>query len=323
MSLRIIRPGILDTIQDTGRYGYQHLGIHPGGSMDRFSARLANALLGKLPDGPVIEIHFPAPKIRFETPTVIALSGADFSPLINGDPVPMHHPIALESESVLQFSHMEQGARCYLSVLHDFKLEKWMGSYSTNLKAGAGGYQGHPLRKDDRIEFTGNYNISHLLQGKNCHVLPWKANDIVDTRNEIECLMGSEWNWLTREAQQDFLQNWYLISNDADRMGYRLNGAPLAMNREEQLVSSAVTFGTIQLLPDGQLIILMADHATTGGYPRIASVISAHLPILAQKKPNSSIRFKMVDLSTAEKKVFEQKKYLQQLQNACKFRMKI
>jgi antagonist of KipI len=321
MSLRIIKPGILDTIQDGGRYGYQHQGIHPGGSMDRFSARLANALLGKFPDGPVIEIHFPAPQIRFEIPTVIALTGADFSPVINGIPVPLDHPIAINSKSNLQFSHLEIGARCYLSVLHDFKIEKWFGSYSTNVTAGAGGYNGQPLRKDDRIEFSGSYDVSDLLKGKDFHVLPWKANDVVDTRNEIECLMGNEWNWLTKEAQQDFLQNWFLISNEADRMGYRLNGAPLAMSRQDQLVSSAVTFGTIQLLPDGQLIILMADHATTGGYPRIANVISAHLPILAQKKPNSSIRFKMVDLPTAEKKVFEQKKYLQQSQNACKFRM--
>jgi antagonist of KipI len=321
MSLRIIRAGILDTIQDTGRFGFQHLGINPGGSMDGFSARLANALLGKSPDAAVIEMHFPAPQIVFEEPTVIALTGADFSPHINGKSVPLHHPIAVDKNSILHFSHLEQGARCYLSVLHDLVLKKWLGSYSTNMKAGAGGWNGHPLKNGDTIQFEGNYNITSMLRHDSHHVLPWKANDIVDTRNEIECLMGNEWHWLTKEAQQDFLHNWYLISNDADRMGYRLNGSPLAVNREEQLVSSATAFGTIQLLPDGQLIILMADHATTGGYPRIANVISSHLPILAQKKPNNSIRFKMIDLLTAEKKVFEQKKYLQQLQNACKFRM--
>ena len=143
----------------------------------------------------------------------------------------------------------------------------------------------------------------------------------MDTRNEIEFIIGSEWHWLTREAQETFLEHWFQITNEADRMGYRLAGQKLCSNTSEQLVSSAVSFGTVQLLPNGQLIILMADHQTTGGYPRVAYVISAHLPILAQKKPNDVIRFRLTSLEEAQKKFVNQKKYLQQLQIACKFKV--
>lgn len=163
--------------------------------------------------------------------------------------------------------------------------------------------------------------IFGILQNKDFVVLPWKANDVVDTRNEIEFIIGSEWNWLTKEAQVLFQGQWFQITNEADRMGYQLAGQNLETQNGAQLVSSAVSFGTVQLLPGGQLIILMADHQTAGGYPRIAHVISAHLPILAQKKPNDVIRFKLTSLEEAEKKLLNQKKYLNQLQIACKFRM--
>jgi antagonist of KipI len=159
------------------------------------------------------------------------------------------------------------------------------------------------------------------LREKSFLVFPWKANDVVDTRKEIEFLIGSEWHWLTKDAQDMFQENWFQITFEADRMGYQLAGQTLQAKNNEQLVSSAVCFGTVQLLPSGQLIVLMADHQTAGGYPRIAYVISAHLPILAQKKPNDVVRFKMTSLEEAEKKLVAQKKYLLQLQIACKFRM--
>lgn len=321
MSLRIIKNGILDTVQDTGRYGSQHLGINPGGAMDRFSAQLSNALLGKDLKAPVIEIHFPASHILFEKETVICICGADFSPTINEHPVPLHQPIAVNKKTVLKFNRLQSGARCYLSILNEMKLDKWMNSYSTNLKAGAGGLDGRALLKNDVILIQNGYKITTLLHEKDFIILPWKAQYSVDIRNEIEFIIGSEWYWLTKESQETFREHWFQITNEADRMGYRLAGPKLMVKNEEQLVSSAASFGTVQLLPTGQLIILMADHQTTGGYPRVAHVLSAHLPILAQKKPNDVIRFKLTLLEEAEKKILVQKKYLQELQIACKFRM--
>lgn len=321
MSLKILRSGILDTIQDNGRCGSQHLGINPSGAMDSFSSQLSNALLGKELKSPVIEFHFPASQILFEKENIICICGADFFPTINNRPVPLHHPIAVNKNSILKFNKLHSGARCYLSVLNDFKIEKWMNSYSTNLKANAGGFNGRSFQTNDVVDCKEQFSISEIVKDKDFVVLPWKAQDTVDTRNEIEFIIGSEWHWLTKDAQETFLEHWFQITNEADRMGYRLAGQKLFANNNEQLVSSAVSFGTVQLLPNGQLIILMADHQTTGGYPRIAHVISAHLPILAQKKPNDVIRFKLTSLEEAQKKLVNQKKYLHQLQIACKFKL--
>ena len=321
MSLRIIKQGVLDTIQDLGRYGHQYLGINCNGAMDKFSMQLTNALIGKELNAPVLEIHFPSSQILFEKEAVICIGGADFSPTINDQPVPLHHPIVVAKKSLLRFEKPQSGARCYLSILNEFRLDKWLNSYSTNLKSNTGGFEGRNLLKNDVLPFKNGLSFLKLLNSKDFAVLPWKANDTVDTRNEIEFLIGSEWHWLAKEAQDSFQEQWFQITNEADRMGYQLAGQSLEQKNNDQLVSSAVCFGTVQLLPNGQIIILMADHQTAGGYPRIAYVISAHLPILAQKKPNDVIRFKMTSLEEAEKKIFAQKKYLHQLQFACKFRM--
>lgn len=319
--MKIIRQGVLDTIQDLGRYGYQYLGINCNGAMDRFCMQLANALLGKELDCPALEIHFPSSQILFEKETLICITGADFFPTINDQAIPLDRPIAVARKSILKFDKLQTGARCYISILNELKLDKWMNSYSTNLKSSTGGFHGRGFAKNDIIPFCNGLKFASLLHQKSFVVFPWKANDVVDTRNEIEFLLGSEWHWLTKEAQDLFQEQWFQITNEADRMGYRLAAQALEVKNNEQLVSSAVCFGTVQLLPNGQLIILMADHQTAGGYPRVAHVISAHLPILAQKKPNDVLKFKMTSLEEAEKKIINQKKYLRQLQIACKFRM--
>lgn len=321
MSLKIIRQGVLDTVQDLGRYGYQYLGINCNGAMDRFSMQLANAMLGKELNAPVLELHFPSSQILFEKEAIICLTGADFAPSINGEPIPLDHPILVSKRSILQFDRLQTGARCYLSILNQFKIDKWMNSYSTNLKSVTGGFQGRRLLKHDIIPYCDGQAYAALLRERSHLVFPWKAYEVVDTRNEIEFLIGSEWNWLTKDAQDMFVENWFQITNEADRMGYQLASQPLEVKHQDQLVSSAVCSGTVQLLPSGQLIILMADHQTAGGYPRVAHIISAHLPILAQKQPNDVVRFKMTSLEEAEKKLLGQKKYLQQLQIACKFRL--
>src|SRR5690349_13433470 len=148
MSLRITRQGVLDTIQDLGRFGHQHLGINCNGAMDKFSMQLANALVGKSLNEPVLEIHFPSSQILFEKETIICITGADFFPTVNDHPIPLHHPIVVSKKSLLKFEKLQSGARCYLSILNEFKLDKWMNSYSTNLKANSGGFQGRNLLKN-------------------------------------------------------------------------------------------------------------------------------------------------------------------------------
>jgi antagonist of KipI len=319
MSLQIIKAGILDTIQDQGRYGFQHLGINPSGAMDRYAAQLSNALLGKELNAAVIEIHFPAPQILFQKETLICITGADFSPMIDPKKIPINRPIAINKNTVLQFKKKSSGARCYLSVVHDFDLEKWLKSYSTNLIAGAGGYNGRSLKKGDILNFKNNFEYKYLAE-KHLALLPWTIETTALTK-EIRFIKGNEWDWLTDDATKIFAESKYKILNNSNRMGYRLQGNALKVKEEKQLISSGVTFGTMQLLPDGQLIVLMADHQTTGGYPRIGHVITADLPMLAQCNPGDEIKFSAVEIKIAEQEFIQQQRDLQQMQTASKFKI--
>ncbi len=322
MSLTIIKAGILDSIQDEGRFGFQSSGINPGGSMDVFSARLANCLLGKPMNAPVIEIHFPAPVISFSEAAGICITGADFTATINDKEIPINQPVLVNKEAVLQFKKVKQGARCCLSVLNNFTIAAWLNSYSTNIKASAGGLHGGSLKSGDIIPFEKIDALDSYLKNATFKVLPWKAQPREQPAvDKIEVIKGSEWDWLDEASQQTFLNSSFKITKIADRMGYRLSGTALHLKEQKQLVSSSVSFGTLQLLSSGQLIVLMADHQTTGGYPRVANVISVHLPLLAQCNPNDTFSFAFTDVEKAEQKLLQQFNYLQQVQYAAGFKI--
>jgi antagonist of KipI len=324
MNLRIIKSGIQDTVQDMGRHGYQHLGINPGGAMDKLAAQLANILVGNELDEAVIEMHFPASAFFFEQPSLIAISGAEFSATVNGEEIPCLRPVLVSKYSILQFHGIQKGARAYLAVHGGLDVPAWLNSRSTHLKAGAGGYMGRTLQKDDEIRFRKPFDLCSVLGKKEFEVLPWKTDgNWGDDNNlkEILVIAGHEWNRLKTESKEKFFDQAYLITNQSDRMGYRLKSGTLETTDNEELLSSAVSFGTVQLLPDGQLIVLMADHQTTGGYPRIAHVISAHHSRLAQMMTADLFIFRFTDQQTAEELLIKQQQHLLQLQNACKFKL--
>ncbi|HLZ87844.1 MAG TPA: biotin-dependent carboxyltransferase family protein [Puia sp.] len=321
MAFSIIKPGLLDTIQDLGRHGFGNWGVSPGGAMDSYAAQVANLLVGNDKQEAVMEIHFPGPQILFEQNTLIAITGADFSPTVNDEVIPRWQPVVVRKNTVLHFPSLVQGGRCYLSVHGGYCLKKWLNSYSTNLKAGAGGWHGLALKKGDELPFNENtiYFAGLLKDESNYEVLPWRVNPdkIYQYPHEIGFIPGHEWGLLSAASKSVFLENNFLIHPSSDRMGYQLKGAPLALDQPVELVSSAVNFGTVQLLPNGQLIVLMADHQTTGGYPRIAHVVSAHLPKLAQLRPSDTIQFKLMELETAERMVISRQKELHILQRSC------
>ncbi len=320
MSLKVIKAGILDTIQDNGRYGHQHLGINPNGAMDKYAMQVTNMLAGNKPEEAIIEMHFPAAVFMFTQPALIALGGADFSASINGEPVPNLHAMIVGKNDVLQFHKPVNGARAYLAVSGGLAIDKWMNSFSTHLKAKAGGYHGRNLRKDDELLLR--QPVSFSIKQDDFVVLPWQADiNWKDDSKEIFVIPGNEWERLTTESKENFTMTSFVITQQSDRMGYRLNNIPLHSLTNEEVISSAVSFGTIQLLPDGGLIVLMADHQTTGGYPRVAHVISAHHTKMAQKKAGDKINFKLTDQQTAEDLLIKQQQHLLQLQNACTFRL--
>ena len=324
MNIRVIKAGVLDTLQDLGRYEWQHLGINPGGAMDRWSARVANILVDNKKSEAVIELHFPASEFIFEEPALITVCGADFSPNVNGEEIPCWQPVLINKYSILQFYGLKKGTRAYLAVHGGFTIPVWLNSYSTNLKAGTGGLNGRALQKEDEIAIPLlEPELLSLLGKKEFMVLPWKA-DIAWDENEtkaISILQGNEWDRLPETSKESIQNQVFSITHQSDRMGYRLQGDTLSLLTNEELISSAVSFGTIQLLPDGQLIVLMADHQTTGGYPRVGHVISSHHSRLAQMKTGDKIRFRFTDQQTAEELLVKQQQHLLQLQNACTFRL--
>ncbi|WP_205511201.1 biotin-dependent carboxyltransferase family protein [Longitalea arenae] len=325
MSLTIIKPGLLDTIQDLGRTGYSRLGINAGGVMDRYAAQVANMLVGNDTGEAVIEIHFPGAQFLFEQNTLISITGGDFNALLNDEPIPLWHPVVVRKNAVLHFPGLQSGSRCYLAVHGGFCVNKWLNSYSTHLKAGAGGFHGRKLEKGDEISFRESriYFAGLLKPGREYEVLKWQVDTGNTYRhpNEIYMIKGNEWDQLTESSQQHMVEDNFTIHPFSDRMGYQLKGVDLKRSIDTELVSSGVSFGTIQLLPNGQLIVLMADHQTTGGYPRIGHVISAHLPKLAQLRPSDCIHFKITDIGTAEDLLLAQQQELNILQRACTERL--
>jgi antagonist of KipI len=324
MNLRIIKAGVLDTVQDMGRYGWQQLGINPGGAMDKWAAQTSNILVGNETKEAVVEIHFPASEFFFEKPVLIAVCGADFSPHLNGEEIPCGQPVLVNRFSILQFYGIKKGVRAYLAIHGGLDVAVWLNSYSTNVKAGAGGFKGRSLQKDDEIAIHSlSSELLSLLGKKEFIILPWKANTNWDEKEEREILIlpGNEWYRLESSSKEKILNQFFTISHQSDRMGYRLKSEPLVTSISEEIISSAVSFGTVQLLPGGQLIVLMADHQTTGGYPRVAHVISAHHSRLAQMKAGEMIRFRLANQQMAEELLIKQQQHLLQLQNACKFKL--
>jgi antagonist of KipI len=316
MSLSILKSGILTTFQTAaGRRGWRRFGINPNGAMDRLAARLVNMLLGCDENETILEMHFPAPVLRFEEDALIALGGADLAAELNEKPIENWRPVFVQKGDVLSFPARTSGARIYLAVAGGFKTEKWLGSASANLPAGIG----KNLQKGERIFFNSKFKIQNSK-------FDFKISDFILPRYSnfptVRVTAGAEFDALTPLGAETFLKNSFIVTPDSDRMGFRLAGEPLYLLDESmpEIVSSAVNFGTIQLLPGGQMIILMADHQTTGGYPRLAHVAEVDLPLLAQLNARDKVYFKLIPAPEAEDLILARERDLNLLKIAIKLR---
>ena len=316
MSIIFQSGGILTTVQDLGRVGFRHLGINPNGAMDTAAARLVNILLDNAESEGVLEIHFPAPKILFAENTVIALGGADFGARIDEKQVESWRPIFVEKGGVLDFPQKIFGNRAYLAIRGGLAIKDWLGSASTNLKAQAGGFQGRNLRKGDEIHFKKSLNAApRNLRVKISKTLIPQYSSLPTVR----VVAAAEFENLDVESRKLFQTQNFSVRHESDRMGFRLEGENLKLKKPLEMISSAAGFGTIQLLPGGQLIILMADHQTTGGYPRLANIVSRDLPLVGQLGANDRLNFKIISIQEAENLILEFEKDLNLLKTACRF----
>jgi antagonist of KipI len=323
IGIRVLKHGMADSVQDLGRYAHQHVGINPTGAMDIVAAQIANFLVGNTANEAVLELHFPASVFQFQTDVIIALSGADFTATINTNAVPINTPIIVAKNTVITFTKLVTGARCYLAVKGGFTIIPWLNSYSTNIKANSGGHCGRLLYKDDIIACNIKSDYSKQLNKKDCMTLPWQVNvqQVYKTNNSVHIILGNEYPFLCDTSKEMLIDSSFIITTKSDRMGYRLHGLPLQLKDQIQLISTAVTKGTIQLLPDGELIILMADHQTIGGYPRVAHVAQFDICKLAQMQAHQSIQFVIISCEEAIKKYILRQQYLLQIQNACIFKL--
>jgi len=317
MSIKIIKPGLLTTLVDEGRTGFRHLGIGPGGAMDRFAMTVSNYLVGNCERVATIEMNFPAPEILLQHAHLISITGKGFEIQVNEKIVPLWKPILVKKGSIIRFEKVEGGSRAYLSVHGGWKAQEWLGSFSTHLGVKAGGYLGRALQKEDILETKGIDKDIDETKTLAWGVSKNELDKIYFLPNEIRITSSIETDLLSPESKENFLSSAFRVTPQSNRMGYRLEGEKLFLNQPVELVSSAVDFGTVQLLPDGNLIILMADHQTTGGYPRIASVIKSDLPKLAQMNPNDKINFKLIPLHEAESELLKRENSLAELKQAC------
>ncbi|MGE7092736.1 biotin-dependent carboxyltransferase family protein [Lysinibacillus sp. NPDC048646] len=320
MVIKVLQPGMLATIQDLGRYGLQKFGVIVGGGMDSISLRIANLLVGNSEGEGTLEVTLFGTTLLFESDELIAITGGNLQPTIDGKEVPMWQPIFIQKGSILKFNAAISGSRAYVSFSGGIQVPKVMGSKSTYIRAGIGGFQGRKLQKGDIFECDKRTalgeDLFHQLQ-KKASYLSWSVyyTPFVTFKKiqTIRIIKGSEYPRFDEESLKKFFSTPYTISTHSDRMGYRLKGADIQLIEPFELLSEGVTFGTIQVPSNGQPIILMADRQTTGGYPKIGQVISADLPSLAQMQANGQVYFKEVTLEEAQWALIHQEKKLKEL----------
>ncbi len=303
MSMIVIKPGMLSSFQDLGRVGYQQLGVPVTGVMDQRAHQLANLLAGNETDLATLEITLTGPTLEFTQPCCIALTGADLGPTLNGQALAMNRPIVIRAHDILSFGARRSGTRAYLAIHGGYTLTPVLGSSSTHMRSGMGGWQGRALKRGDRVEFN------HPLADENLEGLAlelWSIKIYLpaalaqNVRSHARIIKSQQFEDFTPESQHALASEIFRISPDSERMGYRLQGPELRLSKPRQMLSEAVTFGTIQVPAGGQPIILMADRQTTGGYPKIAYVAGVDLPMLAQMGPGDSVGFEVIALEHAQ-----------------------
>jgi antagonist of KipI len=258
MLVKIIKKGISDSIQNAGEYGHQHIGMQAGGYMDFLSAQLANKIIGNELNNPLFEIHFPASHFEFEEDGFIAITGANFVPIINEQSIPMHEIVAIKKGDQLQFLQPIQGRIAYIAMT-------------------------------SKVPKKSNIHNELIAQ----------MDNFLFTPAPLHFIPGPAWNQLEPRSIQAILKETFHTSLQSNRMGFQLEGPIISTMEQKSYLSAGVTRGTMQLLPNGQIIVLMADHQTIGGYPNLGQIILVDLPRLAQMQHQTPIHFRLSNVSTA------------------------
>ncbi len=294
-AIKIKNGGPLTTIQDKGRFGYQKFGMPVAGAMDKFSFKIANLLVGNKKNEAVIEFTVKGPKLEFIKDSVISITGVNAVPKIDGKSIPMWTSIFIKKGSILSFGNAKKGLRGYIAFKNGIKIPEVMGSRSTYLRGEIGGFKGRKLKSEDVLEVRKDVDESDFSE----RYLPKKYRPNF-SQNKVRVIMGPQDNYFSEKGLSDFLNGKFKVSSQADRMGYRLKGPHIEHKNGADIISDGIALGSIQVSGDGKPIIMLADRQTTGGYTKIATVITVDVDIVAQKRPGDSLNFKKISLETAQ-----------------------
>ena len=320
--IEVIKSGLLTTVQDLGRPGYQRHGVVVGGAVDGFAARVANLLVGNEPNTALIEMALIGPELKFAADALVACCGAEFEAKLAGAALPKDRPVRVAAGQVLSFGPARKGAMAWLAVAGGIDVPVVMKSRSTYRRAGVGGHEGRGLIPGDKLKVfpmpESAKDKLEKLQRAGRMASAWSIRpEVLGTPpalGELRAIRGPEWDWFTRAAQAAFFTEPFRVTKDADRMGLRLEGRPLELTAPREMISSAVNAGVVQVPPGGQPIVLSASRQTIGGYPRIAAVAAVDWGGVAQLKPGDTVRFREITVAAAHDLLAKRERDLQRVE---------
>lgn len=306
-TLSVITPGLLSTIQDSGRSGFRRIGMPAAGVMDYDAARLGNLLLGNDENAPVLEMTLTGATLQCDDPLQFVATGGDMQPRLNGKPLDLYAVYQAERGDQIDFAGLRSGCRTYLAVAGGFAVPSIMGSASTYLRGQFGGYHGRVLQAGDALQ-TGEFASCEALVGLRLPDM-YQPNYCATLR----VILGPQDNAFTSQGIATFLSSVYTVSHEADRMGCRLEGAKIEHRLGADIISDGLTPGAIQVPAHGMPIIMLADAQTTGGYAKIAAVISVDLQSVAQMKPGGTLTFQQISIEDAQRLYCERETQMDEL----------
>ncbi|WP_223591835.1 biotin-dependent carboxyltransferase family protein [Neobacillus bataviensis] len=308
---KVIKPGLQTTVQDLGRFGYQQFGISPSGVMDPYSMQVANLLVGNPSNEAVLEATLIGPVLQALSDMTIAICGGDFSPKVDGCEVNKWKGFLIKKGQILSVGPSENGARVYISISGGIDVPIVLGSKSTFLNGGFGGFEGRALKKEDILD--GNPFIKKPFKSLPPQLVPQCKKQI-----NVRFIPGPHLERFTKESLKVFCSEEFVITTKSNRMGLQLKGTELEHIGGPDIISDPIPFGGIQVPASGQPIILMAERQTTGGYTRIGTVISADIPLLAQAVPDTVVQFSTVSIEEAQRLYLENQILIKHLSLAAK-----
>ena len=308
-AVEVIDGGMLTTVQDLGRYGYQRYGVPTSGALDVFSLRVANRLVGNPDAAAGLEVTLIGPRLKFLVPASIALTGADLGARLDGQPLPRWQSALVDAGATLSFGDSLDGMRAYLAVAGGIDVPVVLGSRSTYTRSKLGGVEGRPLKAGDVLQILGERPV--LLGG--ARRMPESIRPEYGHSHTVRVVLGPQEDRFSASGIETFVSSTYTVAPQSDRMGYRLTGPTIEHLRGPDIVSDGTPFGAVQVAGDGVPIVLLADRGTAGGYTKIATAIGPDLPRLAQALPGDTVRFVRVDLEAAYEAVREQERQIESI----------